>query len=165
MLRATTVLLHEKDKVIQHTIMSDYLTQLLEPETLREILKTAKTALSNQDYDAIAFRGVSGALLASPLSIMVNKPLIVVRKPGESAHSKASCEGCVTAKRYIIVDDFVATGGTCRAIIKAIKVFSPDAQFVGVLEAQNLSVPTNKKLVKLLKHTPTFSMLTFTKGF
>lgn len=71
------------------------------------------------EFDCIAFRGMSGALLAAPVASALGKNLILVRKD-EKRHSMYRVEGVRSKTRYIIVDDFVSTGDTVRAIIEAI---------------------------------------------
>lgn len=71
-------------------------------------------------FQAIAFRGASGAAMAYPISAQLNIPLIYVRKPRELSHG-LSIEGTnKNITKYIIVDDFIETGKTIKEIIKAI---------------------------------------------
>lgn len=52
--------------------------------------------------------------VAFPLAVMLNKPLIHVRK--SKGHSKRMVEGYYGAKTYVIVDDFIESGKTLREI-------------------------------------------------
>jgi len=72
-------------------------------------------------FDAIAFRGMSGAAIAYPVSAIAGYHLIGVRKRQKS-HG-ASVEGSENRniRRYIIIDDFVGEGATVRAIVRAIE--------------------------------------------
>lgn len=71
-------------------------------------------------FQAIAFRGASGAALAYPLSAQLNIPLIYVRKLREQSHG-FDIEGTNRdIRKYVIVDDFTETGRTIKQIIKAI---------------------------------------------
>ena len=86
-------------------------------------LRTLRTRKRNPVlFDAIAFRGTSGAAMAYPLSIKLNVPLICVRKSTEKSHG-GNIEGSsgIDVTKYIIVDDFIDSGSTIRAIIDAIK--------------------------------------------
>jgi adenine/guanine phosphoribosyltransferase-like PRPP-binding protein len=80
----------------------DYLAGELEPHKDR--------------FDAIAFRGMSGAMVAPAVAIKLGKPFILVRKRGDGSHSEHQVEGAVGCSRYIIVDDLIASGETVRAI-------------------------------------------------
>jgi orotate phosphoribosyltransferase len=78
-----------------------------------------KACIKPEDYDCIAFRGVSGAVVAPVVAYQLGKGLIPVRK-GENAHSTNSIEvGNHDYKRYLIVDDFIDSGDTVVAIEKA----------------------------------------------
>lgn len=130
-----------------------YLDCALRPNELQENIKRAAHDLKKQgyDFDAIAFRGMSGALLASPLSMALDKTMILVRK-GEDCHSLFKVEGDVGARKYIIVDDFIGTGTTVRAIIKEIfeETKYHECQCVGILELRQQNQRRNNKgLLKL----------------
>lgn len=82
-------------------------------------------------FDAIAVRGVSGLTMGAILAHELHKPLIVVRKDGETRHSDSQVEGAINWRplaRYLIVDDFIASGETLRQIQHAI---GGQAIFVG----------------------------------
>ncbi|KKN10175.1 hypothetical protein LCGC14_1039230 [marine sediment metagenome] len=73
-----------------------------------------------KSFGAVAFRGSSGAALAYPLSAQLNIPIICVRKSNESSHG-LSIEGTQrNIKRYVIIDDFMESGKTIKAILAAI---------------------------------------------
>lgn len=86
-------------------------------------------------FDAIAFRGVSGALVAPIVAYLLKKDVLVVRKPrtDETSHSYLTVEGTdAAAPRYLIVDDLIATGKTVDAIIDAVYQSRSKAECVGV---------------------------------
>jgi orotate phosphoribosyltransferase-like protein len=74
------------------------------------------------EFDAIAFRGMSGAALAPILAYLLNKELVIVRKltSHKRTHAHQRVEGNVEGLRYIIVDDFVFSGATISRTIGAI---------------------------------------------
>lgn len=74
-------------------------------------------ALKDVDFEAIAYRGNSGALVAPAVAARMGKRLIMSRKPGENSHSSSHIEGPKWALRYVIVDDFVSTGRTINTIV------------------------------------------------
>lgn len=121
-----------------------YIEPFLIPGELRKHIRMAKTALKHwePEYDAIAFRGMSGALIAPPVARELNKSLIMVRKPGEDSHSPFDVEGDHRARRYIIVDDFISSGRTAYTILRAIKKFSPKAECLGLLDVWYLRAKT-----------------------
>jgi adenine/guanine phosphoribosyltransferase-like PRPP-binding protein len=123
-------------KVRSHCILSEYLTDALTPMNTKKLVKAAMTLLKLYDFDAIAFRGISGALVAPILAYRLNKSLLVVRKPkqtDETSHSGRRVEGDLNARRYLIVDDFQSSGNTVQAIVEEISKFAPNARCIGAL--------------------------------
>lgn len=88
-------------------------------ETVAAMTELISEKSTTHPFDVIAFRGVSGAALAFPLSLSLKKPLICVRK--DSSHAFRECEGWIGYSRYIIVDDFKAGGGTINTIITEVE--------------------------------------------
>jgi len=102
-------------------IQSEYLLEVFDPLKFPKVLRRVRMKLRHTKYDAIAFRGMSGAAVAFPLAAMANKGLICVRKE-DSSHSPYLVEGLVgnDIKRYVIVDDFINSGNTLRNIKQSI---------------------------------------------
>lgn len=105
--------------------MSSYLEDALDPKIRKKHINRLYKQLKpvRRQFDAIACRGLSGLLVAPVLADMLGKPLIVLRSY-ESSHSNDMVETLVYTKtsspRYVIVDDFVASGRTVRKIRKAV---------------------------------------------
>jgi adenine/guanine phosphoribosyltransferase-like PRPP-binding protein len=120
---------------------ADYLYSCLQLQAYQERLPKAKAILKKYKFDAIAFRGMSGALVAAPLALAIKKTLIMVRKPEDenARHSTRAVEGDRGAKRFVMVDDFVASGTTMKTILRAIKKFNPEAVCIGYLGWQSCS--------------------------
>jgi hypothetical protein len=89
---------------------------------------------SKLQFDAIAFTGVSGALIAPIVAFQMGVDLIVVRKDIEGSHSKSLVEGAWQASKILIIDDFVATGDTIIRIASMLREHRPLASVVGVYE-------------------------------
>lgn len=91
---------------------------------LAETVEVCVAGLKDKKFDAIVVRGVSGLVVGSPVALALKKPLIVVRKDGESAHSTKH-PGIDAAKdaKVLFLDDFVSSGTTRRtcalAVVKA----------------------------------------------
>ncbi len=93
------------------------------PAKVKKVVLKVVELQKTLGFDAIAFRGNSGAAFAYPVAFVTGIPLICVRK-GESSHGR-SIEGptsaaSVSIKTYLILDDFVSAGSTVRAIVKEI---------------------------------------------
>lgn len=105
------------------SIVSQYHSELYKPAVYQKILDVMSRrileARKESGFEALAFRGSSGAALAFPLSARLGIPLLHSRKPG--SHCGYIVEGDYKVSRYAIVDDFVETGETLRTIVRSIK--------------------------------------------
>jgi hypoxanthine phosphoribosyltransferase len=116
--------------------MEGFLNPSIRDKRIKGALKNIKLRNERGDvFDAIAYRGASGAITASIIAYKLKKPLILVRKPEDNkGHSPYSVEGPKVVKRYLIVDDFMSSGSTYEAIRNAIRVEHPQAVCIGMLE-------------------------------
>lgn len=100
-----------------------YLYRALQPRRRGDLIDTAEVFLRELrgQFDALVFRGMSGALVAPELATRLQCGLFFVRK-GESCHGSA-VEGSTTTPgmRVVYVDDFIASGDTIRACREGIK--------------------------------------------
>jgi orotate phosphoribosyltransferase len=103
---------------------SSYLSNVLEPKRLRKVIKNLvkviKEKVGVDNFDAIAYRGMSGAGVATAVGFLLGKPLIMVRKNGENSHSSMKIEGAIYSERIIVVDDCIATGSTLMRTVREI---------------------------------------------
>lgn len=101
---------------------ASYLDSVMEDRnsTIRKALITLK----GRHFDSIAFRGLSGSLIAPILAYELGKTLLAVRKRKREGHSDRTVEGDYGARRYIIVDDFIQSGKTINTIIEAVHDFT-----------------------------------------
>ena len=94
-----------------------------EPRELRRIAKGVAldipSVLRASGADVVVVSGKSGISMAFAVTMLIDFPLIVVRKPGESSHGN-TIEGRNDFDSYIILDDFVDTGATIDRIIHTI---------------------------------------------
>lgn len=73
-------------------------------------------------YDAIAGVATAGVTVSSPLAVMTKKPMMYVRKKGESRSPGKQVEGIGRrGARVIIVDDLVSSGGSLVYSAKALR--------------------------------------------
>jgi len=113
----------------QARVASEYLLPALDTASLKKRIEDTIQYLRvrTKKFDAIAFRGMSGALVAPAVAARLKKNLLMVRKPQENSHSSMKVEGfCETAQRYVIIDDFVSSGNTISEIRKAVTKFESD---------------------------------------
>ncbi len=133
-----------KRKQYDHSI---YLETVATVKALRKTIVTAAKTLKNYEFDTIAFRGMSGALPAIPLALRLKKEFIFVRKDfevGTGSHSYRQVEGHKTVERYVIVDDCISSGKTCKEIVKHIHKFAPSSKCIGALLVDQISRPITK---------------------
>ena len=127
-----------KAKQVTKNIHTGY-TKYIDIDVMRELVPYAVEILKTFDFDALAFRGVSGAIIAPVLALELRKSIIVVRKTAEKSHMWGqTVQGDNNARRYIIVDDFIDSGATVQTISKKIREWQPHATCLGVLEMHSL---------------------------
>jgi len=87
-----------------------------EPRLLKAICEKISELLP-ENYDRIAAPELGAVALASVVSIMVNKPFIIVRKDSKEYGTKKLLEGQYkVGERVVIIEDILTTGG---AVIRA----------------------------------------------
>jgi phosphoribosylpyrophosphate synthetase len=106
-------------------IQTDYLHSAFCPTEFQNKIDNAVEKISafdkENEFQAIAFTGISGAAFAFPLAYLLNKTLICIRKANSSIHTKLNVEGHIDCTSYIIVDDFISTGSTITLIKTSIE--------------------------------------------
>ena len=89
---------------------------------IKDSIKRIKELKKELKFDAVAFRGSSGCALGFPLVVSLEIPVIYVRKPEEEAHGQpVEYISNVPIRKYLIIDDFMSTGSTVKAIISKIE--------------------------------------------
>jgi orotate phosphoribosyltransferase len=114
--------------------ISGYLTEgFTDPEG---IFERAKRDLARIDYDTIIGTGFSGAVVIPELARRLGKNWALVRKesPYRGTHSGFKVEGTI-GKRWLFVDDMVATGTTRTKVKDAVQdhlmIFNHTAHYAG----------------------------------
>jgi adenine/guanine phosphoribosyltransferase-like PRPP-binding protein len=82
-------------------------------------------------FDSIACCGVSGLMVVPQIAELLNKNIVIVRKPDEKRYSEFWIEG-VSPFRYIVVDDLICSGDTFKWIRQAIHEDNPKAICTGL---------------------------------
>jgi adenine/guanine phosphoribosyltransferase-like PRPP-binding protein len=143
-------------------IKTDYLSKVYYPKqfefTVKESIATARTMLREVGFDSIAFTGYSGSAIAYILSAELSVPLICIRKATDKGHyvrSYGLMEGCMSAKKFIFVDDFISSGETIRNVLSMMSTYQPQAECVGAL--MNAACRDNYSQSYLLNGANTFT--------
>lgn len=118
-------------------VCSQHMREFLDPKVLPTHIDYAIETLKRKRFDSLAFRGFSGAVIASPVAVALHKQLLLTRKTVEDTHSDFLVEGNPSSKKYIIIDDFLSSGKTAKAIIELVSDFAPQAKCVGFLSVQH----------------------------
>lgn len=125
----------KQNKKIKHKIQTSYLATVYSSQFLEwvpKFIKIVKAFRRRHPFDSIAFRGSSGAAMAYILSYELKIPLIHVKK-NDGSHNNREIEGTISSKRYLIVDDTIASGHTISTIIGTInKNYRHKAKAVGI---------------------------------
>ena len=154
-------------------LFRDITTLIKDASAFKECIDRLSLILKKKEYDKIAAIEARGFIFASPLSYILSKPNILLRKknklPAEryTEHFKleygtASIEmhkdSVKTKEKIIIVDDLIATGGTAEAAAKLIeKSGGVVSGFVFIINLFDLG--GKEKLEK--KGYETFSLMDF----
>lgn len=135
-----------------HKYMSSYLDLVYNTKTTAITLSRGVECLRllrrHLPFEAIAFRGSSGAALAYPAGIALAPDVGLIHIRKDPGHTGTYYEGVYGVKRYVIVDDFVSEGETVAEIVHNTKANNPDAVCVAVvLYAGGLDRPTTRQLM------------------
>lgn len=104
-----------------------YSSAQFDNKRLRALAKDCSRAIpyfmQKWNADAIVVQGKSGMSAAFATQMLIDFPLVVVRKRGEDSHgSKIEGTPNVNFGRYLILDDFIDTGATVERIRREIQL-------------------------------------------
>lgn len=99
------------------------------PTRLREmaanIAERLPTIMEETGANAVVVSGKSGVSLAFATSILIDFPIVVVRKRGENSHGNMiEGETGRIMTRYLILDDFISSGDTVGRIVTLINEYA-----------------------------------------
>jgi adenine phosphoribosyltransferase len=119
-------------------LFKDITPLLAHPPALRYAIDRMADRYRNEPVDAVAAVEARGFLFAAPLALLLNRPLVPLRKPGKlpyqthslsydleygSAELQVHTDAVSPGSRVLLVDDLLATGGTmwagCQLVEKA----------------------------------------------
>lgn len=108
----------------------------LKPELINDIINEISDFALKLNADAIAGAESRGFLFGVPVSLKINKPFILIRKPNKlpravyrqsydleygSSTLEMHQDALKANQRVLIIDDLLATGGTVEAIEKIVR--------------------------------------------
>jgi hypothetical protein len=97
-----------------------YLCNYYDKGQYKYMIETAVARLSQfaDKFDAICVSGNSGCLSGIPVAFLMNKDIIIIRKPDVNSHTTGTIFEGKTNQRYIILDDQISSGATVRRMIE-----------------------------------------------
>jgi adenine phosphoribosyltransferase len=129
-------------------LFKDITPLLASPEALHEAIHRFVVRYIPEPIDAIAAAEARGFLIAAPLALQLNKPLVPLRKPGKlpykthrsqydleygSAELHVHIDGFEKGSKVLLVDDVLATGGTMRGAVDLIEMSGATVHSIAVL--------------------------------
>lgn len=85
----------------------------------------------SDQFDSIVCCGTSGLMVVPQIAELLDKHIVVIRKPETKSYSGFAIEGVIPF-RYVIVDDLVCSGSTIKFIKNTIHEECPKSRCVGV---------------------------------
>ncbi len=127
---------------------------LVNPEAFRYCIDRMAELYQDRKPDAVAGVESRGFLFASPLAERLGIPLVLIRKKGKLPGDTYSCKFSLEygtaeieahksdiqkGKKYLVVDDLIATGGTLAAARNLIEQGGGEvAEFFGIIGLPDL---------------------------
>ncbi|MBU1656675.1 MAG: adenine phosphoribosyltransferase, partial [Candidatus Omnitrophica bacterium] len=136
------------------------------PKAFQYVLSRMEEIYEDSDIDGIVAIESRGFLLGSPFALARSIPLVLARKkgklPGETIAQSYSLEygeatleihkeDLTPGKKWLIVDDLIATGGTLEAVAKMIE--KQGAEVVGIFSI--IGLPFLNYREKIGRYAPT----------
>jgi adenine phosphoribosyltransferase len=124
-----------RDFPIAGVLFKDITTLLDNADALKVAVDSMASLLDGLEFDAILGPESRGFIFGMPLAYKLGKGFVPVRKAGKlpakterkeykleygSAIIEVHCDAVTTGKRFVLVDDLLATGGTSKAAIDLI---------------------------------------------
>ena len=94
-----------------------------------------------------------------PVADRTGRDFAVVRKKGDSAHATQMVEG-YSCNKYVIIDDFIASGSTIARVMEEMKAYTGDAECVGIVLYGSWSKREKWDEIPILNHTNDFKLKT-----
>ena len=128
---------------------------VVNPEAFRYWIDKMAELYENSGIDAIAGIESRGFLLAAPLAERLGLPLVLIRKKGKLPGETYSCKYALEygtaeievhksdiqpGKKYLVVDDLIATGGTFAAAKSLVEAGGAEVfEFFGIIGLPELN--------------------------
>lgn len=102
-------------------VSTSYMSRAHNPRDVIDTFRLLRKHHSNRlQFDTLVGTGLSGAIIVPPLARALRKNYLIVRKSDDGSHSEYPAEG-VLGKRWVFVDDLIASGATLRRVIDVVQ--------------------------------------------
>ncbi|AXQ64417.1 phosphoribosyl transferase [Gordonia phage Neville] len=91
------------------------------------VSESAKFCLEGVEFDTVVGIGVSGAVALPPAAMATGTRMLVLRKPGVSAHSTAHTGSL--GRSWVFVDDFIGGGTTFKGVREQVDLLAAECGF------------------------------------
>lgn len=99
-------------------------------ERVKRVAYDLPEVMCRHDADSVAVRGTSGIFLVAALQMLIDVPVMLMRKPGERSNgNRLEGKDSHHYRRFVIIDDFICGGGTVKGMIED----APKAECVAML--------------------------------
>jgi adenine phosphoribosyltransferase len=134
--RIASLIRNVYDFPIPGIVFKDITPVLQDPASFHETIELLANLFDPQSFDAIVGLESRGFVFGAPVAFKLGLGFVPVRKLGKLPSHKVSVEysleygtatvemhddGVKPGQRVLIVDDLLATGGTCRAAIELVE--------------------------------------------
>lgn len=119
-------------------------------KTYNDVVDAVCERLKDKDFDFIAFRGFSGAMVAVGVAAKLDKGLLLCRKTDESGAGNSHGAPLQATfmpdgrppepKKILVFDDFTSSGNTFRCIFKRLKEYGLDDKVVAYFLYERLKL-------------------------
>ena len=106
------------------------------PKTVLQAMDTLEPRLD--EFDSIVTEGISGLTIAAPVAVLLNKPLVIVRKSMRDAcwHVSEVENARNAGRRCLFFDDHIDLGRTFRHVTVKLREHAPLTRVACTYEAQ-----------------------------
>lgn len=99
-------------------------------DTVNKTVKRLTEHIS--EFDSIVVRGNSGILVGAPVSLLINKPIVVIRKGSEKSHDHNPVININSlGRRWLFLDDIIDSGKTLKTCKSQITKNAWNTSWVG----------------------------------
>ena len=100
---------------------ASYLDAIFKRKAQDKAIRQMKALIKDIEFDGFVVTGVSGITMGSIMARICKKNLMIIRKEEDNDnHSFYNIENYIPGKRYIFLDDLVASGNTFKRVKREI---------------------------------------------